>query len=154
MATILCKLTQFLNNVGDWLALLPLRLALAYTFWNAGVSKLNGENWFANIDDKFPFPFNILPVELSWFLATWGEILGALGLLVGLATRFWAATLIIIDIVAWVSVHAGNGYNVCDNGWQLPFLFLVMLIPLVLHGAGKLSLDHYIVKNHCNKLAG
>lgn len=47
-------------------------------------------------------------------------------------------------LVAWASVHAGNGYNVCDNGWKLPLIYLVMFLPLMLTGPGKLSLDHWI----------
>lgn len=150
MTGFICKLIMCLNALGAWVGMLPLRLILAYTFWEAGVRKLNGDNWFSNIQDQFPFPFNVLPVDLSWFLATWSEILGALALLVGLATRFWAAVLIILDIVAWVAVHADNGYNVCDNGYKLPLLYLMMLIPLVFYGAGKLSLDALFVAN-CRK---
>ncbi len=131
-----------LSSVGAWLSLLGLRLLLAWEFWEAGINKFNGDNWFAGISGDFPFPFNVIPVGASWFLATWTEIIGALALVIGLATRFWAAGLLILDVVAWASVHAGNGYNVCDNGYQLPLMYLIMLIPLVLSGAGKLSLDH------------
>ena len=151
MMGFFCKLTAGLNAMGDWLALLPIRLVMAWTFWQAGVSKLNGSNWFDSIAEQFPFPFNILPTDFSWFLATWSEILGGLALLAGLATRFWAATLIILDIVAWVAVHAEHGYNVCDNGYKLPLLYLAMLIPLLLYGGGKFSLDHLIVSNYLSK---
>jgi putative oxidoreductase len=47
-------------------------------------------------------------------------------------------------VVAWPAVHAGNGYNVCDNGFKLPLLYLMMLIPLVLSGPGKLSVDYWM----------
>jgi len=86
----------------------------------------------------------VVPVEISWFLATWTELLGAAALIAGLGTRFWAVGLLVLDVVAWTSVHAGNGYNVCDNGWKLPLMYAVMLVPLVLSGAGKASLDHWI----------
>ena len=135
-----------LDRVGDYLAPLALRLVMAYEFWESGVMKLSANgafgsapDWFAGLD--YPFPFNILPATLNWLIAMWAELIGAVLLLVGLATRPAAAVLIILDLVAWVSVHAGNGYNVCDNGWKLPLLFLVMLLPLALKGGGKLSLD-------------
>ena len=86
----------------------------------------------------------VIHTDISWFISTWAELLGAIALVVGLGTRFTAATLIILDIVAWVSVHGGNGYNVCDNGYKLPLIYLVMLIPLLFSGAGKASLDEYI----------
>jgi len=130
-----------LDGAGQWIGLLGLRLLLAYEFLEAGMEKLGGENWFADIQDAFPFPLNLVPVSLSWFLATWTEVLGAIGLILGFGTRFWSAGLIILTVVAWVSVHAGNGYNVCDNGFKLPLMYLVMFVPLLLMGPGKLSVD-------------
>jgi putative oxidoreductase len=137
-------LTGWLERVGAWLAPLGLRLLLAWEFWESGVEKFRGENWFADIQSQFPFPFSILPSDLSWFLATWSELLGAVALVVGLGTRFFSASLIILTVVAWMAVHAGNGYNVCDNGYKLPLIYLVLFVPLLLTGAGKLSLDHWI----------
>ena len=89
------QVVGILESSGDWLALLPLRLLLAYEFGSAGVMKLNGSNWFGRVQDNFPFPFNVIPVEISWFMATWAEILGAACLVFGLFTRFWAFSLII-----------------------------------------------------------
>ncbi len=148
MDTAIYGIYRGLSSVGMWLSLLGLRLVLAWEFWEAGVGKLNGENWFANIVEDFPFPFNIIPVGVSWFVVTWTEIIGALALLIGLSTRFWAAGLIILDVVAWVSVHGDNGYNVCDNGYKLPLIFLIMLIPLLLNGPGKFSVDHLFARKY------
>ena len=133
-----------LDQSGAWVGTLGLRLLLAYEFGVAGLEKLRGENWFADIQDAFPFPFSLVPVDISWFLATWTELIGAAALVIGLGTRFWAVSLLILDIVAWSSVHGGNGYNVCDNGFKLSLMYLVMLIPLVLSGPGRLSIDHWI----------
>lgn len=140
------KVIRGLNWLGEFLPQLGLRLLLAYEFWESGVEKLRGENWFAEIQAVFPFPFDLLPVELSWFMATWTELLGSLGLVLGLGTRFWVLGFITLDIVAWISVHAGHGYNVCDNGFKLPLIYLIMLIPLLLSGPGKASLDHFITR--------
>lgn len=133
-----------LDRLGDWVGMLGIRLLLAYEFGVSGLEKFHGENWFADIMDAFPFPLNQVPVDLSWFMATWAELIGAAALVVGLGTRFWAAALVVLDLVAWISVHAGNGYNVSDNGYKLPLMYLLMLLPLVLSGPGKLSLDHWI----------
>jgi putative oxidoreductase len=62
----------------------------------------------------------------------------------GLGTRVRAFT--VLTAVAWASVHAGLGYNVCQNGFQLPLMYLVMLLPLVLAGPGKASLDHLFTR--------
>lgn len=135
-----------MNRIGEWIAPLGLRLLLAYEFWQAGVEKFNGENWFADIRDEFPFPFNIVPPEISWQLATWTELIAPVLLVLGLATRFASVSLIILTIVAWASVHAGMGYNVSDNGFKLPLIYLIMFVPLLLSGPGKLSLDHWIAR--------
>ena len=133
-----------LNDIGAWVSMLPLRLLLAWEFWESGVEKFNGENWFTQIQDDFPFPFNVIPTDISWFISTWAELLGAIALVIGLGTRFTAASLIVLDIVAWVSVHGDHGYNVCSNGFKLPLMYLMMLLPLLLIGPGKASLDALI----------
>jgi putative oxidoreductase len=138
------RAAALLDEAGRWLAPLGLRLLLAWEFWESGVEKLRGENWFAEIQGDFPFPFSVLPADLSWFLATWSELLGAAALVLGLATRIFSAQLIVVTAVAWYAVHAGNGYNVCDNGFKLPLIYLVMFVPLLLSGPGKASLDHWI----------
>lgn len=139
--------TRGLNGIdrtGAWIGLLGIRLLLAYEFGVAGLEKLRGDNWFADIQDAFPFPLSLVPVDISWFLAIWTELIGATALVIGLGTRFWAIGLLILDIVAWVSVHGGNGYNVCDNGYKLPLMYALMLLPLVLSGPGRMSIDHGI----------
>lgn len=135
-----------LDGIGAWLPNLAIRFLLAYEFWEAGVKKLHGENWFAGIQEQFPFPFSIIPTDISWQLATWTELIGPAMLVLGLGTRFAGASLVILTIVAWASVHAGNGYNVCDNGYQLPLMYLVLFLPLLFQGAGKLSADYWIRK--------
>lgn len=144
------NLTRFvlngLNLVGESLPQLGLRLILAYEFWQSGVEKWAGMNWFGEIMDMFPFPFNVIPVEISWQISTWSELLGAAALVLGLATRCFSFSLIIVTLVAWASVHAGLGYNVCDNGWKLPLIYVLMFLPLLFSGPGKLSLDHLIAK--------
>ncbi len=138
--------TKPLNALGDYFGPLGLRLLLAWEFGEAGFEKLRGANWFAEVQDRFPFPFNVIPVEISWQLVTWTEIGGAIALVVGLGGRVSALALMILTVVAWASVHAGLGYNVCQNGFQLPLMYLVMLLPLVLAGPGKASLDHLMAK--------
>ena len=149
------RIVAVLEPTGDWLALLPIRLLMAYEFGKAGLMKYNGNNWFANVQDNFPFPFNVVPVEISWFIATWFEILGAIGLVIGLFTRFWAFSLIILSVVAILGVHwpeqwsslseLWKGYSVSNKGfgnYRIPLLFIAMLVPLLFKGAGKLSADH------------
>jgi putative oxidoreductase len=146
-----------LDAGATWLPPLLLRLILAWEFWEAGASKLRGSNWFAHVQAAFPFPFNLVPVQLSWTLATWTELLGALALLLGLGTRFAAFALLVLTFVATAAVHwpdtwnslpqLWQGYAITDTGagnFKLPLLFAIMLLPLVFGGAGRISLDHLL----------
>lgn len=144
LVCIISYVIEKLNSIGGYASLLVLRWFLAWEFWESGVEKFNGDNWFIDVQDAFPFPFNIIPVNISWFISTWTELVGAIALIIGLATRFTAVSFIILDIVAWVSVHGGNGYNVCSNGYKLPLIYLVMLLPLLFSGPGKASVDAWI----------
>lgn len=151
------SLISTIQPAGDWLAILPLRLLLAWEFGSAGFMKLNGSNWFGRVQENFPFPFDIIPVEISWFMATWTEVLGGICLFFGLFTRFWAFSLIIVTIVAIFGVHwpddwsslaeLWKGYAITNKGfgnYRIPLLFIAMLIPLVFAGGGKLSLDNML----------
>jgi len=148
-----------LEHSGSYLAALGLRILLAWEFFEAGLMKYRGNNWFSQIQDNFPFPFDVIPTEISWALATYVELIGGIAILLGLATRFFSFSLIILTIVATAAVHwPGDwntlsellqGYAVSDNGfgnYKLPALYLTMLLPLLFFGPGKLSVDHLIAQ--------
>ena len=153
-------ITCNLNHLGEWLPQLFLRFILAWEFGEAGFEKLHGSNWFSDVN--FPFPFSLLPPDFSWGLATYFEIIGAFALLFGIATRFFSLSLIILTIVAIAAVHWPaqwgtlsellTGYRITDKAgdgfgnYKLPVLFLVMLLPLLFGGAGKLSVDYWLRK--------
>jgi len=157
------KLTSRLLASGDYVWPLALRLILAWEFWESGITKLSGSNWFADIpwsgwQKGFPFPFDQIPVSLNWFLATWSELIFATLLLFGLLTRFAAVSLVVVTVVATAAVHwpadwnglaeLWSGYAITSKGagnFKLPLLFVVMLLPLVFNGGGKFSLDHLLI---------
>ncbi len=164
MITMYDNLTARLREVGDYTWPLLLRLILAFEFAEAGLGKLRGENWFGDIpwagwQKGFPFPFDRLSTDLNWLLATWGELVFAGMLVLGLFTRFAAISLVVITVVATAAVHwpaewgslgeLWSGYVITAKGagnYKLPLLFVVMLLPLVFYGGGKLSLDHVLLK--------
>ena len=154
--TPLNRLLGGVDLLGLWGGLLTLRLVLGWEFFESGLEKLHGENWFMDIQDKFPFPFSVVPTEISWQMATWFELAGGIALVLGLATRFFSASLIVLTIIAIFSAHwptewhslteLARGYALTDNGYgnfKLPTIFLAMLLPLLLSGPGRLSLDHW-----------
>ena len=52
----------------------------------------------------------------------WAELVLPALLIVGLATRLSALGLMVVTAVAWSAVHAGLGYNVCDNGYKMALI--------------------------------
>lgn len=143
-----------LDQAGLWIGPLSLRLLLAWEFGEAGFEKLHGSNWFADIQDQFPWPFKLIPADINWALATGFEVVGAVALLLGLGTRFFAASLAALTVVAMLSVHWPEswstlaellqGYALTNEGhgnFKLPVIYIAMLLPLVFMGPGRLSLD-------------
>jgi putative oxidoreductase len=153
------NLTARLRSSGEYIWPLILRLIMFWEFWESGITKYNGKNWFSNIEENFPFPFSELGADLNWIAATYGEIIFAVMIGLGLFTRFAAISLIVITVVATAAVHwpadwasvaeLWKGYAISNKGagnFKLPLLFVIILLPLVFHGGGKLSLDYLLLK--------
>jgi putative oxidoreductase len=160
------KAITYLDDLSNTIPPLLLRFILAWEFGEAGIEKFNGTNWFADI--AFPFPFNLLSPEVSWHVATFFEVFGAIALVLGLATRFFSISLMILTIVAISSVHWPQawenlsqlltGYRIIDEegdgfgNYKLPLIYIVMLLPLIFGGAGKWSIDHWLRLKVLNKV--
>lgn len=155
------RLRELFSWAGSFLPGLLLRLILAFEYLQAGLEKYRGDNWFGDIQSQFPFPFNVIPVDVSWFLATWFEIIGAVLLVVGLGTRYVALSLLVLTFVAAYAVHFPmdwhslsefwRGYAVSDEGYgnyKLPLLFFIMFLALLGYGPGRLSLDHWLARRN------
>lgn len=101
----------------DGLAPLAMRLYLVPVFWMAGSQKIAGMDntieWFGNPDWGLGLPYP----ELLAHLAAYTEAIGALLLLVGLATRWISIPLMITMVVAIFAVHWDNGWAaIADSG--------------------------------------
>ncbi|HSM27307.1 MAG TPA: DoxX family protein [Thioalkalivibrio sp.] len=108
----------------DFLAPLALRLYLAPVFWVAGTNKLDGllpgagtVAWFGNPDWGLglPFPF------LMALLAAYAEVLGAIALLLGMATRWFSVPLMVTMVVAAATVHWKHGWQTISDSMMCLF---------------------------------
>ena len=157
ITSTVARLLGGIDLIGLWVGMLTLRIVLGWEYLESGLEKFHGKNWFMDIQDRFPFPFSIMPPEISWQMATWFELLGGVALVIGLATRFFSASLIVLTVVAILSVHWPaewstwsellRGYALTDDGfgnYKLATLFIAMLVPLFLCGPGRLSIDHWL----------
>lgn len=61
---------RLLDKSAPWLALLLLRILIGWEYLKAGLEKLHGKNWFADIQSQFPFPFSVVPPAINWQIAT------------------------------------------------------------------------------------
>lgn len=97
-------------RVLDFIAPLLLRLYLAPVFWMAGTKKFTGfsetAEWFGNAEWGLGLPAPYVLV----FLVGLFEILGAILLLSGFATRLISLPLMVIMAVAAVTVHWSHGW--------------------------------------------
>lgn len=137
-ASIRCAAPPFLTQ-------LLLRLALAVPFWRSGVNKWDG---FLQLNDvalllftsEFKLhlpggPYDYPAPALTAFLAGCAEIVLPVLLVIGLATRFTAAALLVMTIVIQLTV---------PTGWPLHLAWAAMALALMQSGPGRLSLDHYL----------
>lgn len=119
-----------------------VRIVLAYGFYGPAMMKWSNINgvaeWFSSMG--LPLP------TLQAYLAASAELLGVILLPLGLFTRWISIPLIITMIVAIKTVHWDNGFEASNNGFEIPLYYMLMLMVLLSHGAGKISIDHWLRK--------
>jgi putative oxidoreductase len=129
------------------LAQFALRFGLAVPFWRSGVNKWDG---FLQLSDVAVFLFNSefklhlpggpydFPVPgLMAFAAGSAEIVLPILLVLGLATRFAAAGLIMMTLVVQLTV---------PDGWSLHVTWAAMALGIMAWGPGRLSVDHLVAR--------
>jgi len=135
------KATDRISVLND-LPSLFFRLILAYGFYTPAMMKWGNikgiAEWFGSMGIPLP--------TLNAYLAASTEMAAVILLPLGLATRFISIPLMVTMLVAIVTVHLGNGFEAGNNGFEIPFYYLLMLFALLVNGGGKISLDFLISK--------
>ena len=120
--------------------LLFFRVYVAWVFFSSGLWKFN--NWEQNLavfEYEYAVPF--LNYEVAAYLATFGELVFPIFLVIGLGTRFAAIAISCINIVAVVSYYATLSKGA---GLALHQLYAAMLFASIVWGGGSFSLDQWI----------
>jgi putative oxidoreductase len=81
--------------------------------------------------------------QYAVYLAIAGELLGGIGLMVGLLTRIAALGTLSTMAVAIGYVHLGHGLLSKNGGWEYPLVLALVSLFFVTHGAGPASLDAF-----------
>jgi putative oxidoreductase len=117
---------------------LGIRLFVAYVFFNSGLLKL--KTWESTLflfQEEFQVP--LLPPEVAAYLGTATELFFPVLLAIGLGTRFSVLVLFVFNIIAAISYPGLSEAGLKDHQyWGL------LLLVTLLHGPGKLSLDHFL----------
>jgi putative oxidoreductase len=144
---MLKSLRLWYDPAAAWLAVfghvvdLAIRLEVAQAFFRSGLVKVR--NWDGTLylfQNEYRVP--LLPPELAAWLGTAGELVLPPLLAVGLATRFAALALTVVNVVAvisfWHVLHENDAALATHVYWGL------LLLVTLTHGPGKLSIDHLL----------
>ena len=125
---------EFLVPIFD----LFVRLYMAKIFWKGGIVKLS--SWMSTVM-LFTFVYDVpyLPPEIAAYLSTAVELGGSFLLAVGLAGRFGAVSLFVLNIVAALSYG-----QLSEAALKEAFYWGILLLYLFLHGPGPISLDAFL----------
>jgi putative oxidoreductase len=120
-------------------AQLAARLYVAKVFFWSGLTKLRDwEITVALFTDEYHVP--LLPPELAALLGTAGELVLPVLLALGLAGRFSALGLFVVNAVAVISLA-----EIAEPALMLHVFWGSLLLGLLLWGPGKWSLDRLIL---------
>ncbi len=139
---------QVLTRLADsWLqpiVQLAARLYIAKIFIQSGLVKVS--DWGATLalfHDEYKVP--VLPPVLAAYVGTFGELFFPVLIVLGLAGRFGAAGLFVVNLMAVVSYYPTLAGFDCPAALQSHFFWGSLLLALVAFGPGKLSLDELIL---------
>ena len=142
----------FFRTDDTWTGLI-LRLTLGLVMFPHGAQKLLG--WYGGFGFSGTMGFFTETMHLPWIIALLvivGEFFGSLGLIVGLLTRFTAASFIVIMLGAIITAHLQNGFFMNwlgkqqGEGYEYHLLVIGIGLTLLVTGAGKWSVDKVIAE--------
>lgn len=135
-----------LRTAGDLLSklqspfLLFIRLYVAWVFLRSGMHKIGDwETTLVLFEYEYQVP--LLGFELAAYLATFGELVFPVFLILGLGTRYTAIAISFINIIAVVSYYATLAKGA---GLVWHYLYGSMLLTSVLYGGGFFSVDQWL----------
>ncbi len=128
------KLPVYVTPIFD----LAIRLWVANVFWKSGLTKI--KSWDSTLMlFEYEYSVPLLPTILAALLATGAELLFPVLLLLGLASRFSALSLFVLNYVAVMAYPDISPAGIKDH-----LLWGTMLAVIFFHGPGMLSADHVL----------
>jgi putative oxidoreductase len=143
------SITPLVTNTRAWAGAgahvldLGIRLYVAKVFFMSGLTKI--ANWDSTVslfEDEYRVP--LLPPELAAALGTFGELVFPVLLALGLASRFAALSLFVVNLMAVLSYW--HVLKDLEPALAQHWYWGVLLLVTMLHGPGKLALDSIVCK--------
>ncbi len=156
LKNLLDQTIDLFSAIPDSLIALLGRFSIAAIFWKSGQTKVQGfaidivsgeftfgmprlsDSAVALFRDEYKLP--LIPPELAAPMAAFAEHLFPLLILIGLATRFSAAALLVMTLTIQVLVY--------PDAWPTHGVWAAVLIFLMAKGPGVFSLDHLISRRY------
>lgn len=134
------------KNWGN-VAPLLLRLVAGSIFFMHGLQKTADISMFGGFLSSVNVPG---PHFFAWAVVAL-ELAGGLALILGFLTH-WVSKLFALQmLVAIFLVHASKGFMADKGGYEFALLLLVVSVSLMITGAGKWSLDSWLLSTCCGK---
>jgi putative oxidoreductase len=121
-----------------------LRVCVGYILFMHGWSKLTGAG-VAGVS-AYMAKQGLEPSVLFAIAAIFLETVGAICIILGLFTRFFAAALAVEIGIAFLVVHLAKGFSVGKGGFEYVLLMGVVLFAVAIRGGGPYSVDAKIGK--------
>lgn len=147
-----CDMKAFFRTDYGWAGLI-LRLTLGIVIFPHGAQKLLG--WFGGFGFSGTMGFFTETLHLPWLVALLviiGESFGSVALMLGVLTRFTAASYIVIMLGAITMTHLPYGFFMNwfgkqqGEGFEYHLLVIGISLALLATGAGKWSADRLIAE--------
>ncbi len=121
-----------------------LRVTMGYILFMHGWAKVTGAG-LAGVGG-YMAKNGLVPGTAFAGAAIFLETVGALCLLVGLFTRFFAAALAVEIGIAFLVVHMSKGFSASKGGFEYVLLLGIVLFAIAIRGGGPYSVDAKIGK--------
>lgn len=145
----LVVIAKALLRTADWLtpALdLTIRIIVGMVFFQSGLAKITSWSVTLSLFEDGTYVVPLLPPELAAYLGTGAELILPVLLVLGCGGRMAALALFAVNIVAVVSYPELSEVGFKDHQyWGL------LLLVTILHGPGKLSIDHLFRRKFINR---
>ena len=156
LSALLSSAHSLMGHLPNTLLAFIARFSIAAVFWKSGQTKIEGlaidivsgtftlgmprlsDNAVFLFKEEYQLP--LLPPELGAMMAALGEHILPILILLGLATRLSALGLLVMTMVIQIFVY--------PDAYATHGTWAAVLLYLMAHGPGKLSIDAWIASRH------